>query len=149
MPIDGIENRIQDGIIIELSKIGRVGTDWLTHPTLPESLPPGETFTPISQPALWAHLQSTVVDPAASGSRHYWKSTFNIWCAANTVRELLSLKRDVFYCLYAAENNFTQEFGQPLYPQGFDFRGEYADTAGIFMGVITATIDYSTDHLTP
>lgn len=88
------------------------------------------------------------MDPAATGSRHYWKSTFYIWCAGNTVRQVVSLKADVLRCLYAAEAAFIQEFGQPIWPKSFELRSEFAD-AGVFVGLVVATLDYSTDHTNP
>jgi hypothetical protein len=126
-------------------------TNWNLQvaPNLIEGVPGDAQEVTDTTPSIY--VQHAATDPDTEheyGTRHFWRATFNIWCAARSVRMCTSLKADVCRALYQAENAWSAFAETPMYPGSFAIRDDLS-TGGIFMGLQVAIIEFSTDHATP
>jgi hypothetical protein len=149
--VDAAENRMVDillGTILPL--IGQT-TNWniQVSPNLLEGVPGDAIEVTDTIPSIYVQHAATEPDPTNdAGTRHYWTSTFNLWCAARSVRMCTSLAADIRRALYQSEAAFQTQFSGIMFPGSYSIRDDLA-TGGVFMGLQVATIAYSTDHSTP
>ena len=141
------ENRILDTLMSALALIG-TSVNWnIQSLALMEGIP-SDTISPADTPAIYVALSSTEIDPQSTGNRHSWRSRYSMYLCAVDLRTVNNLKADVLRALYQSEAMFTATHEQPMFPESYSVRTELTD-AGIFVGQVTAFIDYSTSHTDP
>lgn len=150
MPTAAIENRILDQLLIELAKIGDVPANWNSTPyTVLEGVP-ADSVPVLDKPRLYVQFVNTT--PGGSSvmttASHRWRSQYNVWIVAKTMRDCCTVKSDVLRAIYAAEGTFASMFTQPMYPTGFSLNDSTV-SSGMWIGVQQLIIDYETTHSTP
>lgn len=147
MPSEAKEALIADAIVATLNGIGPIGASWLTNPydavigAYPDAMPL------LDRPRLFVQHAMTGprTDPNASPSGHAVRSVFTIVIAARDHRTVLNTKADIARAIRAAEGTFAASFQQPLWEGDFAHSDEMKGS-GVYLGYLSAFIDYETDH---
>lgn len=151
MPTAGTETRLYNALKSTLETIGAPSSSWLTTPTMPvvDGTPNDAVMVSTGSPELYLQFYSTDPAPSGSGTRqHRARVRFIVWMVATGTPELLALKSDVMRALFASEATFTSSFGQPLWPDSFQYHTEMR-AAGNMVGSLIVWIDVEMDHNSP
>lgn len=150
MPNAAIENRIMDQLLIELAKIGDIPANWNSTPYAAVEGVPGDAVSVLDKPRLYVQFVNTSPGgtSAMTTASHRWRSQFNVWILAKTMRDCCTVKSDVLRSVYAAEGTFAAMFTQPMYPTSFQLN-DSTTSAGMWIGVQQLIIDYETTHSNP
>lgn len=150
MPTAATESRLFDAIANALGTIGTPPSSWNSTPTQPVvDGTPNDAVEGLTQPQVFFQFFRT--DPAREGAgmtKHRYRIQFIVWMCASDTKKLLAVKSDVMRAIFAAESGISATFGQPCWPDAFQYHTDMR-AAGNMVGSLIVWTEVEMDHSAP